>query len=111
MNSKHEPQECKVCSKSFSSTVELLKHIAKEHNISEEESENITEIQDVDEVKMTKINKFQESVDNKERHKSFEFSESQFFDEFLQESLEVIRQNIEEQTYEIRRSDLYPGNG
>ena len=85
MNSKHEPQECKVCSKSFLSTVKLLKHIAKEHNISEEESENITEIQDLklNEVKITKRNKIQESVDNKERHKSFEFSESQFFDEFL----------------------------
>ena len=83
MNSKHEPQKCKVCSKSFSSTVELLQHIAKEHNISEEYVEKVTEIQDLDEVKIMEIDKIQESVDNKEKHKSFEFSESKFFDEFL----------------------------
>ena len=39
MNSKKEPQECKVCFKSFLLTVELLQHIAKEHNSNEEENE------------------------------------------------------------------------
>ena len=83
MNLKHEHQECKICSKSFSSTVELLQHIAKEHNISEEYVEKVTEIQDLDEVKIMEIDKIQESVDNNEKHRSFEFSESKFFDEFL----------------------------
>ena len=34
----------------------MLQHIAKEHNISEEENEKITEMQDLKEVKITKGN-------------------------------------------------------
>ena len=60
-----------------------MQHIAKEHNISEEENEKITEMQDLDEVKITKGNETQESVDKKEKLNIFEFSESKFFDEFL----------------------------
>ena len=72
MNSKHDPQKCNICSKSLSSTVKLLQHIAKEHNISEEENGKITEMQDSDEVvKITEGNKTQESVDNKENKKKF----------------------------------------
>ena len=41
----------------------------QEHNISEEENRKITEMQDLDEVKITKGTKTQESVDKKERKK------------------------------------------
>ena len=40
-------------------------------------------MQDSDEVKITKGNETKESVDKKEKQKSFEFSEFKFFDEFL----------------------------
>ena len=40
-------------------------------------------MQDLDEVKITKGNETQDSMDKKEKQKSFEFSESKFFDEFL----------------------------
>ena len=74
INTKHEVQQCKVCSKKLVSTTELLQHIAQEHSI----NKDTTELQDPTEVMMTK-----KKEDDKEKDKSFVFSESMFFDEFL----------------------------
>ena len=74
IDTKHEVQQCKVCSKKLVSTIELLQHIAQEHSI----NKDTTELQDPKEVMMTK-----KKEDDKEKDKSFVFSESMFFDEFL----------------------------
>ena len=81
--------------------MELLKHVAQNHykksdphekiievdatgNIEEiKTNKNSDHIEEVDEFKITKITESMETVDNKEKEKSFVFSESQFFDEFL----------------------------
>ena len=81
--------------------MELLKHVAQNHYKEGDPHEKITEddatgnieemktnknsyyIKEVDEVKITKQTENMETVDNKEKDKSFVFSESQFFNEFL----------------------------
>ena len=37
MNSKHTEQKCKVCGKELINSMELLSHVAKEHQEQEEE--------------------------------------------------------------------------
>ena len=82
-------QECKVCFMKLGSTRELLQHIAKEYsgikqqNIKEDNKNKRSDIQDLDEVKLIKINENMKRVDIKEKDTSFVFSESKFFDEFL----------------------------
>ena len=82
--------------------MELLKHVAKhpidetnEAKYSKDQGEEIihivenqdkVDIKDSDEVKIIKRTKNIDIMDNEERNKSFVFSESQFFDEFLSES-------------------------
>ena len=45
-NLKHVAQQCKVCSQTLVSTIELLQHIAKEHSSNKETNTNSTESQD-----------------------------------------------------------------
>ena len=47
-------QQCKVCSKTLVSTIELLQHIAKEHSSNEETNTNRTESQDPEKIKENK---------------------------------------------------------
>ena len=69
--------------------MELLQHIAIEHssiekhNKKEEININIIKIKDLDKVKIVKRNEDMKAVDIEEKDKSFEFSESKFFSEFL----------------------------
>ena len=42
INTRHEDQQCKLCSKNLASTIELLQHMAKEHSIKVETNENNT---------------------------------------------------------------------
>ena len=93
MLTKHEDHNCKECQEKFQSLMELLNHVAK-HHVNEKDEVNLIkdrggeavkkEInqekaneEDSDEVQRTKIMK------NKGKDKSFVFSESQFFNEFL----------------------------
>ena len=89
INTKHIDQECKVCMMKLGSSMELLQHIAIEHssiekhNKKEEININIIEIKDLDKVKI--INRIEDmsAVDIEEKDKSFEFSESKLFAEFI----------------------------
>ena len=89
INTKHIEQECKVCMMKLGSSMELLQHIAIEHssiekhNKQEENNINIIGIKDLDKVKIIKRNEDMNAVDIEEKDKSFEFSESKFFAEFL----------------------------
>ena len=65
INTKHDDQNCKVCQKGFKTSMEVLKHVAKEHsknivpNISVKEKEKLTEQDDVD------ISDCEDNIDNK----------------------------------------------
>ena len=82
-------QECKVCLMKLGSTMKLLQHMAKEHSGVEEHNRKednrikSSEIKDLDEGKLIKVNKDTKRVDIEEKDTSFVFSESKFFDEFL----------------------------
>ena len=81
---KHEKHPCKECQESHPSVTELLKHIAKKH--CEEEGDVLVkggEVQDLDEDKLIKRSENIKTMDSEEKYKSFVFSESKFFDEFL----------------------------
>ena len=43
INTKHAAQQCKICSQTLVSAIELLQHITKEHNSNEETNINISE--------------------------------------------------------------------
>ena len=66
-----------------------MQHIAKqhsgmeEHNRKEDHKVNCSEIQDLDEGKLIKGIESMKTVDIEEKDKSFVFSGSKFFDEFL----------------------------
>ena len=61
----------------------MFQHISKEHNISEDDDVNGTDIQDYDEVSIVKRSKSEEAMDNEEKDKSFVLSESMFFDKYI----------------------------
>ena len=88
------------------STIELFQHIAKEHSGIEEHNKKednrieSIDIKDTDKIKLIKTNEDKKRVEIEEKETSFVFSESKFFDEFLWESFQNMRQNIE----------VYPGN-
>ena len=53
MNNKHQDQKCKVCDLSFNTSMELLKHVAQQHeNIvdKKETTSEITTVKELDEV-------------------------------------------------------------
>ena len=99
MLTKHEDHVCKDCKEKFQSSMELLKHVAKHHVskrdevkdmkdqceevVQNEGNQEMAEIEDSEEVERMKINKNSEKMDHEEKDKSFVFSESQFFNEFL----------------------------
>ena len=106
MLTKHKDHMCKECKEKFPSPMKLLKHVAK-HRINEtneakdlkdqgeevihfKENQVKADIKNSDKVKLMKRTKSIETTDNEERNKSFFFSKSQFFDEFLKESFQVI---------------------
>ena len=57
MNSKHEPQECKVCLNHFHQQSNYCKLLPKSKTSVKKKIKKITEIQDWDEVKIMKSNK------------------------------------------------------
>ena len=100
MLTKHTDHSCKECEKKFQSLMELLKHVAKHHVnengevkdikdkgeevVQNEEDQEKDEIKDSNEGKSgIKSTENEEKIDNEEKDKSFVFSESQFFNEFL----------------------------
>ena len=99
MLTKHEDHVCKDCKEKFQSSMELLKHVAKHHVSKRDEvkdmkdqceevvqtegNQEMAEIEDSEEVERMKINENSYKMDQQEKDKSFVFSESQFFNEFL----------------------------
>ena len=79
--------------------MELLKHVSKHHFnekdevkeikdqgqelVQKKDNQKIINLEDSDEVKSIKRNKNKEKNEKEEKDKSFVFSESQFFNEFL----------------------------
>ena len=97
MLTKHEDHTCKDCKEKFQSLMEVLKHASKHHVNDKDEVNDIKdqgeevvqnkEHQEIIELKRIKRNKNKEKTEKEEKDNSFVFSESQFFNEYLKESV------------------------
>ena len=100
MLTKHSDHSCKECEETFKSTMELLKHVAKHHVnekgdvkemkdqgeevVQNEKDQENVDIRDPNEVEGgIKNTDNKDKMENEEKYKSYVFSESQFFKEFL----------------------------
>ena len=83
MLTKHKSHECKECNEKLPSVTKLLKHVADNHYEVQGNVQNRTSKEDTTEnIEANSINK-EGDHGIKDKEKSFVFSESRFFDEFL----------------------------